>query len=92
MLGLIGPIGTQELIIILVVALIIFGPKRLPELGKSLGKGIKEFKNSTTELTGQVTEEVKDQESVDKTEKSEQVKETVTPTTAETQNPETNAS
>lgn len=39
-----------ELIALLAVALIIFGPKRLPEIGSSLGKGIKEFKKSTSEV------------------------------------------
>ena len=39
-----------ELIIVLVVALIIFGPKRLPELGSSLGRGIREFRKATNEL------------------------------------------
>lgn len=38
-----------ELILLLVVALVIFGPKRLPEIGSSLGKGIREFRKSTTE-------------------------------------------
>jgi sec-independent protein translocase protein TatA len=39
-------IGPMELAIVLIIALIVFGPKRLPELGKSLGKGIREFKGS----------------------------------------------
>lgn len=39
-------IGPLELAVILVIALVVFGPKRLPELGKSLGKGIREFKES----------------------------------------------
>jgi sec-independent protein translocase protein TatA len=39
-------IGPLELAVILVIALVVFGPKRLPELGKSLGKGIREFKGS----------------------------------------------
>lgn len=39
-----------ELIVVLVIALIVFGPKRLPELGSSLGKGIREFRKATTEL------------------------------------------
>lgn len=39
-----------ELIIVLVIALVIFGPKRLPELGSSLGKGIREFRKATNEL------------------------------------------
>ena len=41
-------IGPMELIVVLVVALIVFGPKKLPELGKSLGGGMREFKNSVT--------------------------------------------
>jgi sec-independent protein translocase protein TatA len=41
-------IGISGLIIILVVALLIFGPKRLPEIGKSLGRGMREFKDSVT--------------------------------------------
>ena len=49
--------GMGEWIIILVILLVIFGPKRLPELGRSLGKGIKEFKKSTSELTEQLTAE-----------------------------------
>ena len=41
-----GNIGWQGLIVILIVLLIIFGPKRLPELGRSLGRGLREFKSS----------------------------------------------
>jgi sec-independent protein translocase protein TatA len=43
-----GNIGWQGLVIILIVLLVIFGPKRLPEMGRSLGKGIREFKESIT--------------------------------------------
>jgi sec-independent protein translocase protein TatA len=43
-----GNIGWQGAIIILVVLLVIFGPKRLPEMGRSLGKGMREFKDSVT--------------------------------------------
>ncbi len=39
-------IGPMEIGIVLIIALVVFGPKRLPELGKSLGKGIQEFKGS----------------------------------------------
>ena len=39
-------IGLPEIIIVLVIALVIFGPKRLPELGRSLGNGMREFKDS----------------------------------------------
>lgn len=41
-----GDIGPMEIGIVLIIALIVFGPKRLPELGKSLGQGIREFKGS----------------------------------------------
>ena len=41
-----GPIGIPELIIVLVILLVIFGPKRLPALGRSLGSGMREFKES----------------------------------------------
>jgi sec-independent protein translocase protein TatA len=41
-------IGIAGLVVILVVALLVFGPKRLPEIGKSLGKGMREFKDSIT--------------------------------------------
>ncbi len=45
----IGIIAPTTAIIVLVIALILFGPGKLPELGKSLGRGIKEFKAATTE-------------------------------------------
>ncbi len=45
-LGLIGGLGIPELIIILVIVLVIFGPKKLPEIGKALGSGIRELKKS----------------------------------------------
>ena len=43
-----GSIGAGELLILLLVILLVFGPKRLPEMGRSLGKGMREFKNSIT--------------------------------------------
>ena len=50
-LGLLGPIGFQELIFILIVLLVFFGAKKLPELAKGLGQGIKEFKKATREMS-----------------------------------------
>lgn len=46
-LAMFGPIGIPELIIILVIILLLFGASRLPEIGRGLGKGIKNFKEST---------------------------------------------
>jgi sec-independent protein translocase protein TatA len=39
-------VGPLELVVVLIIALVIFGPKRLPELGRSMGKGIREFRSS----------------------------------------------
>ncbi|KOP83122.1 twin-arginine translocase TatA/TatE family subunit [Cytobacillus praedii] len=50
-------IGIPGLILILVLALIIFGPKKLPEIGRAFGQTLREFKKSTRELTSDVMEE-----------------------------------
>jgi sec-independent protein translocase protein TatA len=52
-------LGMQEIIVIFVLALIIFGPRKLPELGKSLGKGLAEFKKASNELKQTWEEEVR---------------------------------
>lgn len=54
-----GPIGVPELILIFVVALIVFGPRKLPELGKSLGKSIAEFKRASNDLRSTLDEEIR---------------------------------
>ncbi|MHB1346696.1 MAG: twin-arginine translocase TatA/TatE family subunit [Candidatus Humimicrobiaceae bacterium] len=56
-------LGWQELLIILVIALIIFGPRKLPEIGKSLGQAINGFKESTKKATEEAKKEFKDIES-----------------------------
>lgn len=45
-----GPVGVQEMLVIFIVALVLFGPKKLPELGKTLGKAITEFRRAQNEL------------------------------------------
>ena len=51
--------GVSELVLVLVIALVVFGPKKLPEISRALGKSVKEFKDSTSEVTNTV-EKVKD--------------------------------
>jgi sec-independent protein translocase protein TatA len=53
-----GNLGMMEILLIGIALLIFFGPSRLPELGKSLGKGIQEFKKASKELTDSVKEDV----------------------------------
>jgi sec-independent protein translocase protein TatA len=54
-----GSIGMPELIIIFVISLIIFGPRKLPELGRSLGKSLSEFKRASNELKSTLEEEIR---------------------------------
>jgi len=53
-----GSIGMPELLIIFFVALIVFGPRKLPELGRSLGKSLQEFKRASNELKHTLDEEI----------------------------------
>ena len=53
-----GNLGLGEMLLIGIAVLIFFGPSKLPELGKALGKGIQEFKKASKELTDSVKEEV----------------------------------
>src|SRR5216683_7670140 len=54
-----GSIGMPELIVIFLIALVIFGPRKLPELGRSLGKSIAEFKRASNELRSTLEEEIR---------------------------------
>jgi Tat protein translocase TatB subunit len=58
-------IGMQELIIIAIIALIIVGPKKLPDLAKTLGKGFSEFKKATDGITDDLKETMKEDEKQD---------------------------
>ncbi len=66
-----GSIGMMELIVIFVIALVIFGPRKLPELGRSLGKSLSEFKRASNELRSTLDEEIhlEDQRSREQTRK-----------------------
>ena len=57
-----GSVGMPELLIILIIALMIFGPRRLPELGKAVGQTINEFKKGANNLRDSVEEEVRREE------------------------------
>ena len=54
-----GSLGMQEIIVIFIIALIVFGPRKLPEIGKSLGKGLAEFKKASNELKQTWEDEVR---------------------------------
>jgi TatA/E family protein of Tat protein translocase len=57
-----GNIGLPELLIILVIALLIFGPKKLPEVGKSLGRAIREFRRTSDEIKEKIEQEIQAEE------------------------------
>jgi TatA/E family protein of Tat protein translocase len=56
---MLGSIGMPELLIIFLIALVIFGPRKLPELGRSLGKSLAEFKRASNELRSTLEEEIR---------------------------------
>jgi sec-independent protein translocase protein TatA len=62
-----GSVGMPELLIILTIALIIFGPRKLPELGRSLGRSLQEFKRASNELKSTLDEEIRIEEERDRT-------------------------
>jgi sec-independent protein translocase protein TatA len=72
---LFGKIGLPELILILVIALIIFGPRKLPEIGKSIGRGLREFRQATTEISRTVSLD-DDDESLEGNKETKKTKET----------------
>ena len=57
-----GPLGVPELILLFIIALLVFGPKRLPELGRTVGKAMNEFRRASNELKSVVEDEVREME------------------------------
>jgi sec-independent protein translocase protein TatA len=55
-------IGPAEIIVILLIALIVFGPKRLPEIGKTVGKGLREFRKATQDIKDEFTQTMDDED------------------------------
>ena len=84
-----GSLGMPELIVIFVIALIVFGPRKLPELGRSLGRGIAEFKKATNELQSSLEDEIRVEEQ--RLEASKASAPAATPSTAENTAPVTKA-
>jgi TatA/E family protein of Tat protein translocase len=84
-----GPIGMPELIIIFVIALIIFGPRKLPELGRSLGKSLSEFKRASNELRNTLEEEIRLDETRSKLEATKAAQAAAAPPPATPATPET---
>ena len=58
-----GPFGVSEIVFLFIAALIIFGPKKLPEIGKTLGKGMREFRKATDDLKANWEDHLRDSES-----------------------------
>lgn len=77
---MIGNLGMWEVLIILFIVLLLFGARRLPEIGSSLGKGIREFKSSVKELEGEVKEIRKGVEETEENERTAETEEARPPT------------
>jgi TatA/E family protein of Tat protein translocase len=54
-----GNIGLPEMVVIMAIALLVFGPKKLPEIGRSIGKAMREFKKSTEEIKDKFEEQIR---------------------------------
>ena len=63
-----GPIGWQELIILLIIVLIVFGPGKLPDIGNAIGRGVREFRKASNDLEESIRGESKPAASSDRTE------------------------
>jgi sec-independent protein translocase protein TatA len=82
-----GNLGFMEIMIILVVVLLVFGAKRLPEIGSSMGKGIREFKKSFSDIDKEIREPVRES-SFDRDRRSERIGATESTRQEEEERPE----
>ena len=82
-----GSIGMPEMIVIFVIVLIIFGPRKLPELGRSLGRSISEFKKASNELRSTLEEEIRLEEQKDAVKPATTPATPVVPRTSSTSEP-----
>lgn len=64
---LLGGLGTGEVIIIALIVLLLFGGKKIPELMKGIGKGVKSFKEGLSDVENEIKKDVKDEEKIDTT-------------------------
>lgn len=62
-----GSLGFGELLVIVLVALLIFGPKKLPEIGRTVGKGLREFRKAASDLQAEIEDDVEAEPPTDKT-------------------------
>jgi sec-independent protein translocase protein TatA len=65
-----GPLGFTEIAFILLIALLLFGPTKLPELGRMVGKGLREFRRASTDLRATIEDEIREIERTGSTEDS----------------------
>jgi TatA/E family protein of Tat protein translocase len=72
-------LGMPELVVIFLVALVIFGPKKLPELGRSLGRSLSEFKRASNELKRTLEDEIRIEERRERTKDTKEEKAVATP-------------
>jgi sec-independent protein translocase protein TatA len=87
-----GSIGMPELVVIFVIALVVFGPRRLPEIGRSLGRSIAEFKRAMNQLQETLEEEVRRDEQRAASTPQPAASDAPPPATAERSDGETKAS
>jgi sec-independent protein translocase protein TatA len=77
-----GNIGMPEMVLILVIALIFFGPRKLPELGRSLGKSLNEFKKASNDLRSTLEDEIRVEEQKEQRAKADAERATAAPAPA----------